>query len=234
MALGRRKPYDRTRILAEAAKARKKGRHRKALALYRQVLAVEPANPNLHRKVAPLLAREREPEQAWQSYRQAAQGLLLQGFSEHAIGLYREASRTLPTRVEVWQALAELELERGRAADAIGTLLEGRRHFRARRSREQAVQLLLQARRIDPCHFEASFDLACLLARSGASQRARRLLEELDVPRPARERRRVRGRLFRMSPTPRAAWRWLAAALCRARGPVAPGRALRPRSSASC
>ncbi|MEN8181070.1 MAG: tetratricopeptide repeat protein, partial [Myxococcota bacterium] len=106
MALRRRKPYDRTRILAEAAQARKRGRHRKALGLYRQVLEVEPTNANLHRKVAPLLARGKETEQAWESYRQAAQVLQRQGFSEQAIGLYREASRTLPTQVEVWQALA--------------------------------------------------------------------------------------------------------------------------------
>ena len=52
----RPKHYDRSRILDEAAHARAKKRRKKAIALYRRVLAVERHNAELHAKIAPLLS----------------------------------------------------------------------------------------------------------------------------------------------------------------------------------
>jgi tetratricopeptide (TPR) repeat protein len=207
----REKPYDRTRILADASRARKKGKHKKAIALYRQVLAVEPDNPELLRKVAPVLAEAKRHGEAWASYHRAAERFTSQGFAERAIGVYREASGYLPTEVRLWRALSDLELKRDRPVDALNALLEGRGHFRSRRTRQQAVFLLLQARKIDPSSFEANFDLADLLARSGVRDRAKRLLEELIPQVRGQQLRQVRARLFRISPTPAAAGRWLRA-----------------------
>jgi len=65
----RRAHYGRLRILGDAARAQRKGRRKKAITLYRQVLEHEPENPDLHRKLAPLLARTRKPAEAWASYR---------------------------------------------------------------------------------------------------------------------------------------------------------------------
>ena len=57
MALFRRRTtYDRARILEAAARARARGKRRRAIDLYRQVLFVEPRNGDLHAKLAPLLA----------------------------------------------------------------------------------------------------------------------------------------------------------------------------------
>jgi hypothetical protein len=71
-----------------------------------------------------------------------------------------------------------------------------------------------RARQIDPNHFDAGFELAGLMVLEGAAGPARRLLESLAPhARTRRQRRRLRGRLFRLSPTPVAAWRWLAALL---------------------
>ena len=73
---GRRgNPYDRNRLLTDAARARKKGRRAKAIALYREVLAVEPENAEIHRRVAPLLAETKQPEAAWECSQRAADGL---------------------------------------------------------------------------------------------------------------------------------------------------------------
>ena len=52
--------YDRGRLLEAAAQAQAKRRRRKAIALYRQVLAVEPANPDIHGHLATLLAEKKE------------------------------------------------------------------------------------------------------------------------------------------------------------------------------
>ena len=144
--LARRRPYDRRRNLeraALAARGRSKRKRRRAIALYREVLERDPSATDVHRKLAPLLARNGEGEAAARSYHTAADAYVKRGFVEQAIGVYREALVQLPRQVRFWSELAKLELERGRTADALKVLLEGRRVFRRRRDRAHAIALLL-------------------------------------------------------------------------------------------
>lgn len=209
--LGRKQGYDRNRLLNQAARARGRGRLKKAIELYRQVLAVEPRNADLHRKLAPMLARTKKPDESLKSYRAAADELIRGGFIEQAIGVYREAVQQLPPQRELWLALSDLEIERGRKPDAVGALLEGRQQFRRRRDRSDAMLLLLRVRKLDPNHLDATLDLALLLAKSGNRNRGLTLLEEQAVHRRGRALRRVRARQLRLAPGFGSAWRWLRA-----------------------
>ncbi len=206
---GRKRRYDRSRLLADAASAQRKGKLRKAAACYREVLAAEPGNVDIERKLAPLLAKTKQRAEAWTSYRRSAEGLAQHGFLDRAIGVYREAAQHLPRQGELWLALAELELKRGRRADAVQALATGARGLRSRKERPLALRLLERAHELDPTVFEVSFELADRLARAGKRERALRLLEELAAKRNKRVLRRVRGRQLRIAPGPRAAWRWL-------------------------
>ena len=73
----------------------------------------------------------------------------------------------------------------------------------------EAIKLLLRARKLAPTHFEANFDLAGLLARSGARAPAARILAELAARARGSELRRTRRRQLVLSPTPGALWRFL-------------------------
>lgn len=211
MGLFARKHYDRTRILRDAGRARGRGRRKKALRLYRRVLDVEPGNDELLRKVAALYAETGQTSEAWDAYRQAALGMLSRGFLERSIGLLREAASHIPHEIEVWNQLADLELQRNRPLDSHSVLLEGRQHFRARKHYREAVLLLLRARKIRPRHFDTDYDLAGLLARAGARSQAHAILEQLVPDAQPRELRKLRTRQLVMSPTPAACWRWLRA-----------------------
>jgi tetratricopeptide (TPR) repeat protein len=213
--LRREKPYDRSRLLKDAARARKKGKRQKAIALYGELLAAEPDNADLHRRIALLLAETKQPAAAWQSYRRAADGLVSQGFTEKAVGVLREASAHLPREPELWGRLADLEIQRRRPADAHKVLLEGRGHFRSKRDRSNAILLLLRARKLAPRDFRTNYDLAGLLAKAGARGRARSLLEEIASWARTGQLWRVRARQFVLSPTPAAAWGWLRALVVR-------------------
>ena len=211
----RKRSYDRTRLLDQAARAAQRRRHKKAIALYRQILAVNPNDTQIHRKIAPLLARTKQLDDAWESYRRAAEQLSRKGFVDQAIGTYREAATHLSRQHRLWLALAELEVKRGRPVDAVNALVDGSRRVRTRRNKQDAVALLQQARKIQPGAFVPNFELAGVLASAGARNRALRILEEL-VPRArGRELRKLRGRQFFLSPTPAAAWRWIATAVTR-------------------
>jgi len=208
----RNRGYDRNRILTDARHAAGRGASAKAIALYERVQEVEPENPDVLRRLAIQRALAGQREEAWRDCRSAADGMTKRGFVDKAIGIYRDFASHIPNEISVWHAIAALELERKRPPDAVEALLKGRHHFRSKRDRAEALSLLRRARQIDPTHFEAGFDLAGLLIREGAPGPARRTLESL-VPhaRGRRDRRRLRGRLFRLSPTPATAWRWLAA-----------------------
>lgn len=228
MALLRREPpYDRSRLLEEASRARMKRRRRRAIRLYRRVLAVEPENGELHAKLAPLLAETGQPFDAWESYDAAGRHLLREGRLDRALGLYREAARLLPERLVAWKTIAALEHRRGRSGEAVAVLLEGRRHFRRRSSLPEAVHLLRQVREIEAWHVECVLDLARLLAVSDRSEEARRLLLELLDHVPEHRERPVCGALLRLDITPGNLWRWLRAAMVRkpsAEAPVADPR----------
>jgi tetratricopeptide (TPR) repeat protein len=211
--LSRKRPYDRSRLLDRAARAAGRRRHKSAIALYREVLAVDPNDVQVHRKIAPLLARTRQNADAWASYQRAAGQLTKQGFVEQAIGVYREACGLLSREHRLWLELAELEVKRGRPVDAVKALLDGSRHFRSRKTRGDALTLLQQARKIQPAAFEPNYQLAGLLSSIGARDRALRILRELAPRARGRDLRRLRLRLFVLSPTPAAAWRWVAAAV---------------------
>jgi tetratricopeptide (TPR) repeat protein len=211
-----RKHYDRNRLLDQATRATRRRRRKRAIAIYREILAVDPNDLQVHRKVAPLLAQTKKREEAWESYRRAASQLGKQGFVDQAIGIYREACGHMPRDHRLWLALADLEVERGRPIDAVNALVDGSKRLRSRRTVQEAVALLQRARKIQPQAFEPGFELAGLLARHGARDRAIRMLQELAARARGRQLRRVRRRLFFLSPTPAAAWRWLSASVARA------------------
>jgi tetratricopeptide (TPR) repeat protein len=209
--LPRSRGYDRSRILADARRAGGRGKHAKAIALYEQIQQIEPENTDVLRRLAAQRVRAGQREDALRDCRSAAERLASRGFVEQAIGVYRDFASHVPDEVAVWEALSELELERERRPDAVGVLLEGRRFLRSRRRRQDALSLLRRARKIDPTHFEANFDLAGLLMRCGAPVPARRILVDLERHARGRDLRRLRGRLFRLSPGLGVAARWVSA-----------------------
>ena len=205
----RRNEYDRKRLLEAATLASGQNRRRRAIALYRRVLAVECNNADLHSKLAPLLAETGQAFDAWNSFRSTASAALREGRDYRALAVYREASRHLPREIQVWQALAGLLGKRGEAQAAVEALLEGSRHFRTPSLRPQAIHLLRRARTIDPWQLESVIELAGLLGRSQQREEARILLDGLVQRSVGRNMRQVRAAQLRLDPQLQTAWRYL-------------------------
>lgn len=199
--------------MARASKAIGRGKRKQAIAEYRRVLAQEPTNPVILAKLATLLAETRQLDEAGQKFRAAGKQYEGQGFPEKALAVYTQATQALPRSAELWETVSALYVERSRKADALSALLEGRTHFRRRKERPLAIRLLRGAVRIEPWHLEATLDLARLLAKSGGRAEADRLYQGLCQHKRGSHLRRVRGAMFRRSPTPAALWRWLRAAI---------------------
>jgi tetratricopeptide (TPR) repeat protein len=213
MGLFRKKGYDRAETLASAAKARGKGKPKKAIAEYKKALEHSPDDPAIHGKLAPLLAQAGDFPEAWKSFLVAADALEKQGFADRALGVWAQASALMPWHPKTWKAIARLRLEKGQRADALKALLDGRKHLTRRAQRPEAINLLVKAREIDPEAFAPALDLARLLRKEGRPSEARPILDELVEKHRGRELRLARGEQLRLSPGFGAAWRWLRAAL---------------------
>lgn len=203
--------YDRARVLKKASAARKRGKRKKAIEFYRQVLADEPENVDLLRKLAPLFAESRQDEEALLHFGRAAQGFAARGFPDKAIGLCRQALGFYPTEVVIWEAIADLQLQRQRRADAFGALLEGRAKMRGRRLRSHAIALLKRACVIEPGAVDPQIDLAKLLARTRQRAKACAMLDRLAACCQGRDRRRALGARLWIAPTPVGFFRWCGA-----------------------
>jgi len=199
----------RKRLLAEAHRARNRGRERRAISLYRRILREDPRNAEVALRLAPLLARRGESFEAWQLYRSAARELARQKRYKDCLGVYRESCRALPHEFEAWRLRAELELKLGHEDAAYETLLDARAHFRDAHSRAHAIELLTRARVIEPCDPEVVLDHARLYARSDQADAALELLSSLAIRTQAGAQRRIRGLQWRITLSFRHAWLWL-------------------------
>jgi tetratricopeptide (TPR) repeat protein len=217
--------YDRKQLIADAHRARNRGRDRQAISLYRRILVEEPRNTEVALRAAPLLAYHGAAFEAWQLYR-ASVGELLRGRrAEAGLGVLREACRCVPHEYEVWVRRARLELKLGREGEAYQTLLEGRQHFRTSHTRAQAIALLTRARAIEPWDPEVCIDLARLYMRTDQVEVALELLAALPERAHGPDLRKVRALQWRITLSFRDGWLWLRA--------LVTSRRVRPEKRAS-
>lgn len=211
-------PYDRTKLLAAAAKAQAAGRKRKAVALYRRVLAVESGNAELHAHLAPMLADRGQEFDAWLSYSQGGRALEAEGNREGARQLLREATKRVPREMDAWLELARLQRLDGAVGRARETLLSGARYFRTGKKRARAIYMLRRAREVDPWHVDTVIALARLLAQTRQKEEALMLLHFLSDRVEGRELLRVRRTQLGVQRSLAHFFLWLHASLSR-RGP---------------
>jgi Tfp pilus assembly protein PilF len=207
------KPFDRTATIAEADRARARGKKKKAIAEYRKILAVDPRDLTVHGKVAPLLAQTGKKVDALASFRVAADGQVRAGFLDRALSVVRQAVGFYPEELGLWEEIARLHLQRGRRADAVAALVDAGRRLLKTRHRAVGAKALRRALEIEPWSPEATLLLARTLAREGRREEALGLLDGLATRVRGRMLRRVRRLAFRLSPTLGNLWRWLRAVL---------------------
>lgn len=205
-------PQTRSEIIAGADRARSKGRLKKAISGYKKALELEPKDPVIHGKLAPLLARAKQPEAALQSFQAAAQGHLDKGFADKALAVYSQAADTFPREVKLWQQLAQLNVSKGLRVDAVKALLRGRFHFRRKHERRGAITLLQETLALDPTLFEVKLDLALQLSRERHQAEAMTMLNALGPEAKSRRHlRRLRWTLVQVEPGLGSWGRWLRA-----------------------
>jgi tetratricopeptide (TPR) repeat protein len=205
--------FERTQTVIAADQARTKGKRKKAIALYREVLEHHPDDLGVQGKLAALLAAQGDRAGAVARFRSAAEGHLKAGFTDRALSVLAQATEAFADEEPLWVQLAELQEKRGRRADAVAALAEGGERLLASGDPHTAARILQRAGQLSPWHFETTLLLARALAGTGNRRDAARLLDGLATRRHGPQRRAARALAVRLAPTPRQLWRWLRAAL---------------------
>jgi tetratricopeptide (TPR) repeat protein len=203
------KPFDRTATVIAADGARARGRRKKAIALYRAVLAASPRDVTVHGKLAPLLASTGDRAAALASFRAAADGHLAAGFTDRALAVLAQATDAYPDEEALWDDLTRLQIARGRRADAVAALARGGARLVARHRHDVAERVLRRAGGLEPWHPETTLALARALAGTGRRKDAARLLDGLASRAAGRPRRDARRLAMQLAPGPRTLWSWL-------------------------
>lgn len=195
--------------LAQAHRAKLRGKLRQAIALYEYALTLTPDQAMIASRLAPLLAHEGRHFEAWRQFQKAGRALMRREQPEWALAVYREATAMLPLEFDAWRITASIERLLGRPDHALETLLEGRRRFRGPLHRDQAIALLDLARRLEPWDPDIVIDLAGLLQQAGQTQRADALLDALLEHSCAADAPRIHAARSRMTWSPRHLLRWM-------------------------
>ncbi len=209
--LSRRIPFDRKVLIDQAERLQAGRRWRRALTLYRQVLAAEPRNAELHYRTAPLLARAGRSAEAWESFAIAAETLDQKGDEAQRLRLLRKAASVLPRSFEAHRALARAERAQGNHESALQALQECAVRLARRTTRSQAVLLLRDARQMAPGNPAVLLHLAQFLGRDGQAAEALFLLDQLDTRTKDEDLLRTRGLTWQIEPSLRHSWRYFAA-----------------------
>ncbi|MFK7898997.1 MAG: hypothetical protein AB8G23_24420 [Myxococcota bacterium] len=207
----RRLPFDRKIMLEKADRLQKGRRWRHALQLYRQVLAAEPRNAELHYRTAPLLARAKRDAEAWESFRVAAEAMDQQNEAGRHLRILRTAGATLPRNFEAQRALAQAERASQNSDAALEILLTAAERLARRRSRRQSILLLRDARQLAPAHPGVIHTLARRLGQDGQAAEALFLLDQLESRVSGEDHLRTSGLIWRIEPSLRHTWRYFTA-----------------------
>ena len=200
---------DRRDLIAKAQKASSRNK-KKAIALYREALALDDSDPDTHLRLAELLAKTGDKGPAYASFRSAADGFIAKGFVDKAIAAYRTATEATPDFEEAWERLSELNLGRERPAEAITALESGRRRYKRAYDRPRAIRLLYRLRQMQPERMSVAADLCRTLKKEKRHDEAKAVVTELVETRPpGKGRRKVRWLQMSLYFSPRVFWWWI-------------------------
>jgi len=150
-----------------AAKLAQKGQLDKAIEAYYALRDEDAADMRTQHKLAEVLARNGQPQEALEVLLTVAEHHTRQGFFARAVAVYKQAQRLAPNNPKVHSRLADLHLKMELKAEAIASLTTAIRiHQKAGEDRE-AVGLLKRLVQIAPENVSALLRYGDALIKSG-------------------------------------------------------------------
>jgi tetratricopeptide (TPR) repeat protein len=163
---------DKNSILQKAKKFITKGQIDKGIAEYLKILEEDSNDGNLHNTVGDLYLRINNKEKAADHYKKAADFFKIDGFMTKAIALYKKTLNIKPKDIDTIIVLAELDVEKGLAANACVQFLKAAELYMKEGSTELGLDLVAKVNQLSPNNKMLIQKIAELYLSSGLNQNA--------------------------------------------------------------
>jgi len=153
------------KLLDSALKNLKKKQVSKAIADYQKLVELDPKDIRIRQKLAELLSRTGQNEEALEEYEAIGKFYAENDFCLKAIAIYKQIQRMDPSNIRAYLRLAELNQKQGLLGNALAEYRHLVSHYEAQHRIDDAAQILRKMRDLDPSNLNVRAKLVELSAR---------------------------------------------------------------------
>lgn len=132
--------FNKSKVLEDIQKYIQKGLIDKAIEEYEKILKIDPRDYKLRQKLGDLYLRKGKNAEAVNQYMQVAENYVKDGFSLKAIALYSQILRIDPSKLFIYEKLADLYKKQGLIGDAVSKLRTLAEIYEKQKKLSEAIQ----------------------------------------------------------------------------------------------
>lgn len=170
--------FNKAKVLEDIQKYIQKGQIDKAIEEYERVLKIDPRDYKLRQKLGDLYLRKGKSAEAVNQYMTVAEYYIRDGFSLKAIALYSQILRTDPTKLFIYEKLAELYKKQGLIGDAVSKLRALAEIYEKQKNLSEAMQTWEKIINTDPDNIIYRGKLVEFYLKQGLATRAEEKLRQ--------------------------------------------------------
>ena len=167
------------KLLAAAQKNLLKGHIGKAIKDYEQIVEIDAKDIRNRQKLAELYNRGHMAEKALETYEGVAKHYGDNGFFLKALAVYKQMQKVDPSRPELYQRLADLNIKQGLIGNALTEYRNLLALYRRQGELDEEVKVLGQMKGLDPNNLSISLQMAEAYSQTQQQERAEECLVEI-------------------------------------------------------
>lgn len=163
---------DKSSIIEKAQKLAAKGQIDKAIEEWQKLIAETPNDGNIYNTIGDLHLKANHTKEAIAAYLKAADAFRGAGFELKSIAVFKKIVKVDPTRMDVYEKLADVHAERGLVANAAEDYLKVAKHYAKAGDLQSSIAVYRKLANLDPKNFAVRQKLAEICQKWGLAKEA--------------------------------------------------------------
>jgi tetratricopeptide (TPR) repeat protein len=163
---------DKSSIVEKAQKFTANGQLDKAIEEWQKLIRQTPNDGNIYNTIGDLQLKRSLPQKAVEAYLKGAEAFQGAGFELKTIAVYKKVIKIDPSRLDVYEKLADLNAHRGMAANATEEYHRIAKQYAKLGNAKAALLIYQKLADLDPENVQARIKLAEMCAKEGFSDQA--------------------------------------------------------------
>jgi len=163
---------DKSSIIEKAQKLAAKGQIDKAIEEWQKLIAETPNDGNIYNTIGDLHLKANHTKEAIAAYLKAADAFRGAGFELKSIAVYKKIVKIDPSRMDVYEKLADVHAERGLVANAVEDYLRVAKFYAKGGDMQSSIEVYRKLANLDPKNFAVRQKLAEICQKWGLAKEA--------------------------------------------------------------